>query len=45
MTGDPSVNAFPGTTPLQQMGENLIQIRVGDQKLATQPKLGELIVR
>lgn len=45
LTGDPSVSASPGAVPLQELGENLVQIRVGDQKLATQPPLGKVILR
>jgi len=32
-------------TPLQEQGENLIQIRIGDQKLAIQPPLGKVILK
>lgn len=40
-------NGYPslGAVPLQEMGENLVQIRIGDQKLATQPPLGKVIVK
>jgi hypothetical protein len=32
-------------TNLQDLGENLVQVNIGDQRLATQPSLGVLIVK
>jgi len=45
MIDDQGAAASPGSTPLQETGENLVQIRVGDQKLATQPPLGKVILK
>ena len=43
MTGDPSVDSFPTGTSFNVLGENLVQINIGDQELAVQPKLGKVI--
>jgi len=43
--GDQSTFAGTGTFPLQESGEYLLQINVGDQKLATQPKPGNMVVK
>ncbi len=45
LSADASTVAGPGTFDLQGAGENLIQIRIGDQALAVQPKLGKLVVK
>jgi hypothetical protein len=45
LSGDAASFGTPGTSDLQAAGEDLIQIRVGDQKLTTQPALGKLIVK
>ena len=45
LSADASDFTTAGTSPLRETGECALQIRLGDQKLTTQPKLGNLIVK